>query len=96
MKSNQGYIPTLILFLVFIASICALVYLKPGHYGLGKIKILSFLNEDSVIEELVPDAPAGPLPLVDVGSDISIKYPKTSVTLKGKATADDGGELSYE
>ena len=96
MKLNQGYISTLILFLVFITAIGALVYLKPGHYGLGKIKILSFLNEDSVIEEIVPEVPVGPLPVVDVGSDIFIKYPKTSVTLKGKATADDGGELSYE
>lgn len=95
MKLNQGFIPTIILFLAFAASISFLVYVEPDHYGLGKIKLFSFLNDQ--IEEITnPDAPTGPLPVVDVGPDISIKYPRTSILLKGTATADDGEPLTYE
>jgi hypothetical protein len=94
MNKNRGFIGEIFIFLTAIFLVGGFLYTQTDPDWKTKIKDLFDGNKLEFAEQ-IPPVPPELLPDVDVGPDMSIKFPTNSVTLSGKAKSKDGSPLTY-
>lgn len=96
MQSNKGVVGAVILFVVAVLAGGGFLYLKKHNFDEREMKFFSIFDKKLTLDfsNKAPVVQAD-LPKVEAGPDVLIKYPKTSVELKGEAIATDGGPLTY-
>lgn len=95
MKSNKGSVLIVVMLLIIILGTGAFLYVQLGYYDVANLKFFSMFDKKITLDFSDHTPLPVSAPLVNTGSDIVINYPQTSVTLKAKATAPDGGPLTY-
>jgi cytochrome b involved in lipid metabolism len=97
MKRNKGSAINILVIFTAILCIGAVLYLQEQHAGSFVIPFFSGTSQSAPIDTVAGSSDtASSVPIVDVGSDIILEYPKSSVTLTGSATEPGSGWFGYE